>query len=327
MKKQLKLSLMTFISIAVSAQASVYDIEGLTSTKINCANGLKGFEIKIERTGTPSTVNYNSCTDSSLVVKDSDGNSEDEGSGEESIAGGSEGSGTNTDAFWNDAYIDLTVLNTDYLNANTELMEEIPMSEWDPVTASISGEEGMNNLDTFANLETIQGGSPGGLSEFNISHNQDLTDASFPKLSALNGANMSIMYNNNLETIDLSSLSTAQMGFSEPSVSVNSNEKLHTINFSDGMSGFGELQLSSNPNLTTITGIGNAHLSSGISMHDTGYQDLSVFNGVTSESYGTFLFDDREYGTKLSADSYICQNFHQVSVQGGATPLKGNYCN
>lgn len=71
MKNKLMLNMSASIFLlGLSAQADMSMVKGMKAEKILCENGTQGFTVEIERDSVNKVVEYSSCVNGTLVIKD-----------------------------------------------------------------------------------------------------------------------------------------------------------------------------------------------------------------------------------------------------------------
>lgn len=290
MRNKLLLSLFTAGALGIGAQASLASIEGLTASKIDCDNGQKGYTIEIKKDSVENTINYNSCTDGSLVVKDSEGNVV---SGGGSIGGGSIGETINidgTDYFFPDGYTELTKVAGNSCQTGFENGHNTFISCGSGGLIGVLDDGYLNSVilpdaqfhnNSLTNIDSLSNVTEAQSLTF---ENNDLTEVN--GLKNLQYAKLLSLSNNPLENIDglknLENIDSSLNIYSTNITNLNGLNKLKSVK--------SYISLDSNPLLTDISGLNNL------------------------EEVNSIYFDDRNYETKLSSTSYICQNFSVVKI-------------
>lgn len=319
MNKFYKISLLLSL-IAVSANASLFEIEGLKSLKKECANGTQGFSIEISREGIEQTVTYDSCAGGEGIIVTGASAGEGGGSGGEGGGSGPLGETVEIDGFdyyFPNGYTPTSAIASDtcgtgynntgqFIGTCTE--EDLPdgiTEGWLNLVDSSESRIGLayanlENVDNLANLTYIGG-------DLNLSSNPLSNIDGLKNLQVIDGQ-LSLTSNpltnldglSNLETLDTLLLSNMEgleniNGLSKlteitGSIQIDNNPSLTNLN---GLSNIttigGDFHMEDMPSLTNLDGLSNLTSVDEIQVTFSGLQNVNGLSNLTSIPGSLFL--------------------------------------
>lgn len=309
MNNKLILSLCTTTILGVGMQASLADIEGLTSEKIDCDNGLKGFNLEIKKDEMNKTVNFNSCIDKRIVVRDLDGNTvpeEESESGDRVTIDGVEYYFPNGYTETNAAVTTPCLLS--YVTYQGEDKRNIECQ---------TGNVGTEVKEEWLNLVSVSGYLT--LSDASVSNVDNLKN-----LTVVNG-DLMLPAMNNRKGFNIDGLHNLQRVGKV--LSLHSNNLTNVDGLSELTSVGGTLTLAHNK-LTDLNGLRSlkevAH-----AVNINGNPDLNDISGLNNFTYvkNNIIFDNINPEVKLKADAWLCnEGFEKILISDFTTPVKSKFC-
>lgn len=336
-EKHLLLSIVTTITLGINAYANMDEIEGLTVTKVDCDNGLKGYTLEIKKDGVENSVHYQSCSDATLVVKDPEGNIVS--GGPVSVETGKFVANANPESVVvtsGTRHSQAITRNYTFANGYTEPTVEADNTcaggyqdqmAWGRTSCSFSEgsgylddngglNEGWLNLSTLSDYHTISGlglKNIDNLKNLQMVNNGslDIVGTSITNLDGL--INLEGHSSQNSGSFTGTEWGTDRLvtnaAFTSRGVNFSNNSLLENVNGLINLKATAYLNLKDNPSLTDISGLANVTTRPGMQ--------------------GLYL-DNKEYEVKMPADSWLCQNVHEIraySPDGSYVPATySNVC-